>query len=141
MMSRTRDAATLRTLHFGMGIAGVLIFLFTGQVMAHHEPPMEALTESGRLLYRSRHIYILGSALVNLMVGLYLLPHPARWRTRVQAFGSILLLASPVALTMAFFREPQTGFRQEMWWSSAGLYLLFGGALSHLLSGRSARAR
>ena len=127
----------MRKLHFGVGVTGVVIFLATGQVMERHTPPPGALGESARLLYRSRHIYILGSALVNLMVGLNSLPHSTPWRVRAQAFGSVLLMASPAALTTAFFQETQAGFQREMWWSSAGLYLLFGGALSHLLTGGS----
>src|SRR5262245_26837083 len=129
----------MRRLHLMVGVAGTLIFLATGQMMAHHTPPMAELSETARLLYRSRHIYILAGALVNLMAGLYLLPRKRGWRANTQVFGSILVLASPALLLTAFLLEPQAGFRQEMWWSSGGLYLLFGGSTAHLVSGCSVR--
>jgi len=43
-----------------------------------HAPPLGALNDATRLLYRSRQLYILAGGLVNLMLGLYLLPASAR---------------------------------------------------------------
>lgn len=121
----------MRRLHLLAGIVTVLAFLITGQVMRHHDPPMSTLTAEARLLLRSRHIYILSGGLVNVLLGIYFQPRK-RWRAVVQSIGSGLLLISPVLLTLAFVLEPAAGFRQEMWWSSFGLYALFGGAMLHL---------
>jgi hypothetical protein len=52
-----------------VGVLVVGVFLITGQFMRHHEPPMGTLGDSVRLMFRSRHIYILASGLVNLMLG------------------------------------------------------------------------
>ena len=71
----------MRTLHFWVGVAGLLAFIESGQIMRHHQPSMDTLSDSVRLIYRSRHIYLLESALVNLVLGLYLLPRSAAGRT------------------------------------------------------------
>ena len=55
-----------------VGLLGVIAFLITGQVMGHHIPKMQLLTPDVRMMYVSRHIYLLGAALVNLTLGLYL---------------------------------------------------------------------
>jgi hypothetical protein len=85
-------------------------------------------------MYRSRHIYLLASGLVNLMLGLYMQREAAGWRGIVQIAGSGLLMASPLLLILAFTVEPERGFRAEMWWSAAGLYTLFLGCMAHLAS-------
>jgi peptidoglycan/LPS O-acetylase OafA/YrhL len=85
-------------------------------------------------MLRSRHIYILASALVNLMLGLYVERCPAGWRRIVQAIGSGLLIGSTALLVLAFVVEPEKGFQPEMWWSATGLYALFLGCMAHLAS-------
>jgi hypothetical protein len=131
----------MRRLHLVAGIGAVLIFLITGQLMLHHTPPLATLGDSARLMFRSRHLYILAAGLVNLMLGLYLERHIWGWRRLVQTAGSALLLASPVLLVVAFSVEPARGFQDEMRWTTAGLYLLFGGSMAHLASGIGAKKR
>jgi hypothetical protein len=121
----------MRRLHLAVGIAAVLAFLITGQLMRHHTP-MTALSDSVRLMYRSRHIYILAGGLVNLMLGLYLHRRQQGWQRAVQSTGSALLLAAPALLVVAFAVEPGRGFHEETAWSRAGLYTLFGGSMAHL---------
>jgi hypothetical protein len=124
--------AIMRRLHLVVGLATVLAFVITGQVMSHHTPPMAALPDSTRLMFRSRHIYILASGLVNLMLGLYLSPQ-AGWRRIAQTFGGVLLLVSPVLLLLAFIVEPGRGFREDLPLSASGLFALFGGGTLHLV--------
>lgn len=121
----------MRSIHLLVGVLTVTAFLATGQIMRHHTPPMGALSDAVRLMYRSRH----ASGLVNLMLGLYIYRPAAAWRDFVQAIGSGLILASPALLIIAFSVEPQRGFKSEMWWSTAGLYALFLGCMAHLVSG------
>ena len=59
----------MRRYHLWVGGLIVVVFLITGQFMRHHGPPMGALSDSTRLMFRSRHIYLLASGLVNLMWG------------------------------------------------------------------------
>jgi hypothetical protein len=117
----------MRRVHLAAGLPIVVIFLITGQFMRHHQPPLGTLSDATRLMYRSRHIYILASGLINLMLGLYLPRTPQGWRGTVRTVGSVLLLISPVLLILAFVSEPAKGFQSEMVCSVAGLYALFGG--------------
>lgn len=59
-------------IHLIVGLLGVIAFLLTGQVMGHHHPRMEQLSAEVRMMYVSRHIYLLGASLVNATFGLYL---------------------------------------------------------------------
>ncbi len=128
----------MRRVHLWAGGIGVLVFLITGQFMRHHQPPMVALSEGVRLMFRSRHIYILGSGLVNLMLGVYVRRQAAGWRRITQVIGSGLLIASLAFLIVAFLVEPGRGFHtRETWWSHLGLYALFGGSMAHLASSLS----
>ena len=125
----------MRRFHLAIGALGVIAFLITGQFMRHHTPPLLTMSDGARLMFRSRHIYILGGGLVNLMLGLYLQRHAAGWRRGAQTLGSVLLLAAPLLLTLAFVVEPGAGFQGEMPWSHTGLYVLFGGSMLHLACG------
>jgi hypothetical protein len=125
----------MRRVHLAVGILMSVVFLITGQFMRHHQPPLGTLSDATRLMYRSRHIYILASGLVNLMLGIYLPRPPQGWRGIVRAVGSALLLVSPVLLLLAFVIESQRGFRPEMLCSAAGLYALFSGCMAHAAVG------
>jgi hypothetical protein len=124
----------MRRLHLTFGLLGVAVFVLTGQVMRHHTPPMHELTPGVRMMYVSRHIYLLGSALVNLTLGLYLWALPPGWRRTFQQIGSVLLLVSPILLTVAFFQEPAYGLAGRSWRSSFAIYGLLAGVSSHALS-------
>ncbi len=82
----------MRRIHLAIGLLGVIAFLITGQVMKHHSPKMQVLPTDVRLMYVSRHIYLLGAALVNLVLGLYLQTQPPGWRRVLQQSGSLLIL-------------------------------------------------
>jgi hypothetical protein len=125
----------MRRVHFAAGVLTVLVFAATGQFMRHHAPPLPSLGDVERLMYRSRHIYILAAGLVNLMAGLHSPRKAFGWRAAVRRIGSVLVLASPVLLITAFVIEPARGFQPEMLWSSAGLYTLMGGCLLHTAAG------
>jgi hypothetical protein len=125
----------MRAIHLWAGAIGVAIFLVTGQLMRHHVPPMTELSEAVRLMFRSRHIYILLSALVNLMLGLYLELRAAGWRSATQKLGSVLAIASTALLVGAFVVEPGKSVHEELWFSHLGLYALFGGCMAHAAAG------
>jgi hypothetical protein len=125
----------MRKLHLAVGVVTLVVFAISGQVMGHHTPPMAALSDGVRLMFRSRHIYILAAGLVNLVLGVYLQRHSKGWRKGVQAAGSVLLVVSPALLISAFVVEPQLGFQEHMHWSVAGLFTLFLGSLAHFACG------
>ena len=123
----------MRRIHLIVGVVGVVVFVLTGQVMARHVPPVRAMVPELRLMYVSRHIYLLGAALVNLMAGLYLQMASGGLQRRAQLLGSALVLFSPVALTLAFFTESPLGLAGRSWLSRQGLFTLLGGVLLHAL--------
>jgi uncharacterized protein YjeT (DUF2065 family) len=124
----------LRRVHLVIGIVGVIAFLLSGQVMGHHRPRMEQLPAELRMMYVSRHIYLLAAALVNTVLGLYLELHPSNWRRGLQLVGSMLMLVSVFSLTLAFMIEPPLGMAGRSWRSSVGLIALFTGVMTHLVA-------
>src|SRR3974377_2600484 len=67
-----RLSIAMRKLHLIAGLLGILVFVLSGQAMRLHKPPIKSLAGGKRMMFLSRHIYILGSALVNLTLGLSL---------------------------------------------------------------------
>jgi hypothetical protein len=86
------------------------------------------------MMYVSRHIYLLGAALVNLVLGLYFRMNPHGWRKALQRIGSPLILLSPVFLLLAFFEEPALGMAGRSWRSFFGLIALFAGVMTHAVA-------
>jgi hypothetical protein len=119
---------TLRAAHLVLGALTIGAFLITGLVMYGHRPALSSLDWGDRLLFRSRHIYILAAGLVNLALGIhYALPEGVARRAAAVA-GSLLALISCVLLFFAFFAEPMAG-RAPGRLSMFGLFALFGGVL------------
>ena len=119
---------TLRTAHLVVGAIAVGAFLVTGLVMYSHEPPLPAMDWGDRLLFRSRHIYLLSAGLANLALGVHYALPAVRWRRSAAVAASLLALASAPVLFFAFFAEPMAG-RQPGAMSALGLYALFVGVI------------
>lgn len=132
-------APMLRRSHLIAGIAAIVAFLLTGQLLGHHHPSMEQLSPEMRMMYVSRHIYLLTGALVNAVLGLYLQLQPSTWRRALQVIGSILILTSVLLLTMAFLTEPPLGMAGRGWRSLIGMVALFVGVMTHLVANAGAR--
>ena len=96
----------LGTAHRTVGIATLALFAVTGQIMDQLHLNQMAVDSAVRLLYRSRHIYLLFAGLVNLAVGMRFVLPISGTGSRVAVIGSILMLVAPVPLTVAFFVEP-----------------------------------
>src|SRR4051794_15846607 len=84
----------LGRLHVIAGLTTLAVFLMTGIYMKTHS--LDRLPDSTRLLYRSRHIYLLMSGLLNLMVGLQYREIAAGKKRLFGGFGSALLLVAPL---------------------------------------------
>jgi hypothetical protein len=124
----------MRRIHLIFGVLGVVAFLLTGQLMKHHAPPTRLLPPDVHMMYVSRHIYLLGAALVNLVLGLYLREQPSGWRRILQWAGSLLILLSAVSLLMAFIAEPSFGIAGRSFRSYFGLIGLFAGVMTHFVA-------
>ena len=58
----------MKRIHLVFGLVLVLVFLLTGQYMEYVHN--RTLPDGIRILYRSRHIYLLLNALINITLGL-----------------------------------------------------------------------
>lgn len=119
-------------LHLIFGIAVFVIFLVTGRFMRADFPDKEIIPPEFRLLMRSRHIYILLSSLIHILLGLYLEIQPQIWRKSLQTLGSLLLISGSVFLIWAFWQETYAVHNFSNL-SRYGLYATLAGAVFHFL--------
>jgi hypothetical protein len=124
---------TLRTAHLVVGAIAIVAFLITGMLMNAHQPPVMQMDWDQRLLFNSRHIYLMAAGLVNLALGIHYGLPASRARLSAAIFGSLLVFASAVMLFFAFFAEPMAG-RWPGRLSGFGLFALFGGVLLYVLA-------
>lgn len=128
----------MKRFHLIFGIVVVLIFLLTGQYMDKFLHHLAGMPDGPRMLYRTRHIYILLSGLLNLGIGTYFSYGVTRWRRILQFLGSGLIVAATALFIAGFFAEPKLA-GLETPWSGQGIYLIAYGTLLHLFSGLGQR--
>jgi hypothetical protein len=128
----------MRRAHLIAGLVSILAFVLTGQVMSYHHPKVAKLPAEFRMMYVSRHIYLLAAALVNAVLGLYLHLQPDGWRRFLQQIGCLFILMSPLILLIAFFLEPESGILGRSWRSYLGLIGLFAGVMAHIVAAAGA---
>jgi len=124
----------MRTLHLSVGAAVLVAFLLTGQYMDYLDVRSGSLGETTRVMFRSRHIYVLLAGLVNLGVGAYFVRREAGWRRNLQLAGSLSVLVAPALLLVAFFAEPG-GPELPRHFTLPAVELLTAGTILHALSG------
>jgi len=122
--------------HLVIGFTVLIVFLITGQLMGLDFPDKDAISPELRLLMRSRHIYILFSALIHLSLGLYLQICLQRWRRILQHAGSGVLIASSSLLIWAFFAETYS-FQHFSAISFYGIISSLAGTGLHVIGGLS----
>ena len=122
--------------HLIFGIAMFIVFVTTGKFMRIDFPDKDAIPQELRLLMRSRHIYILFSALIHLALGVYLQLRPQVWRKVLQFGGSAVLVFSSVLLVWAFVVETYS-YQHFSDLSRNGIYLSLTGIGLHLIGGVS----
>ena len=118
-----------KRLHLLFGVLGLAVFLFTGQFMDRRLDHLVGMPDGPRALYRSGHIYILFSALLNLLLGVYVAWSGQRVARMFQYLGSTILLVALVLFVYGFFVEtplatierPMT--REAIVWSLVGVIL------------------
>src|SRR5215470_10316652 len=129
----------MKRFHQIFGWVLFVVFLLTGQYMRIYHNRLHGLPDGVRMLYRSRHIYILMAALINLVLGAYFFFGPAGWRRSLQAAGSVVIVGATIALVLAFFRDPGVGPDRTIL-SYFGIIALALGVLLHLIGKRSSQA-
>ncbi len=130
----------MKRFHLIFGGVVILIFILTGQYMDKFLHHLVGMPDGPRMLYRTRHIYILLSGLLNLGIGTYFTYGWTRLRRVLQFLGSALIVAATALFITGFFWEARlTGL--ETPWSGQGIYLLAYGTLLHFFSGLGKKQR
>ena len=112
----------------------VVGFLLTGQYMDKFYNHLDGMPDGPRLLYRTRHIFILLAGLLNLGIGAYFTYRIQPWRRTLQLLGSLLIFVASVLFLIAFFYEPNLGNLHTPL-SHWGTYTIAAGAVFHVVSG------
>ena len=128
-----RITCDMRWIHLIFGLLLFVVFTQTGSYMRADFPDKEAIPQELRLLMRSRHIYILFSALIHLVLGAYFHTRAQVPARILQYSGSVLLTTASALLVWAFITET--------YWlhhfsdiSRYGIYLSLAGVGLHALS-------
>ena len=123
----------MRKLHLIFGILVLIVFLLTGQYMDKFHNHLVGMPDGPRLLYRTRHIFILLSGLTHVGIGLYFQYRHRLLNRMVQLGGSALMAVASVLFIFAFFYEPNlTNLKTPL--SHWATYAIVAGILFHLLS-------
>ena len=124
----------MKKVHLIFGMAVVIAFLLTGQYMDKHYNHMVGVPDAPRLLYRTRHIFILFSGLLNLGIGAYFTYRTETWQRAIQLVGSLLIFTASFLFVIGFFYEPNlSNLRTPL--SHYGAYAIAAGAVLHVISG------
>lgn len=124
----------MKRFHLIFGLTVLLAFLLTGQYMDRFHNHLEHMADGPRMLYRTRHIFILMSGLLHVGVGTYFSTRATAVRRGLQITGSILITMATMLFTIAFFYEPRLRELQTPL-SLAGTIMIAVGTLLHLFSG------
>jgi hypothetical protein len=112
----------MKKVHLIFGALVVVAFLLTGQYMDKFYNHMVGVPDAQRLLYRTRHIFILLAGLLNLGIGAYFTYRIETWRRTIQVLGSLLI-----------FEPNLHNLHTPL--SHWGTYTIATGALLHVISG------
>lgn len=124
----------MRKFHLLFGAAVVVAFLLTGQYMDKVHNHLEGMADGPRLLYRTRHIFILLSGLLHLGLAAYCVRRARTWRRVLQLAGTGLVAVASVLFVAGFFYEPRLRDLDTPL-SHWGAYAIAAGTVLHLLSG------
>lgn len=94
-------------------------------------PDKDAIPQEFRLLMRSRHIYILFAALINIVLGIYLQLRPQTVLKILQFIGSVVIVFGSVLLVYAWYVETY-GLQHYSDLSRNGIYITAAGVGLHL---------
>ncbi|MGA7560978.1 MAG: hypothetical protein WBW01_03800 [Terriglobales bacterium] len=99
---RDTQSVTWARTHWIIGLLALLAFPLTGQYMRHlaEVPHLDTVP---RLIFRSRHLFILAAGVANIALSNSQPFH------RAQRVASVLIMVSPFFLIAAFFIDPARG--------------------------------
>lgn len=123
----------LRIAHLVVGIVGLILFLLSGQYMDLVHDHLRGMPDGPRLLFRSTHIFLLWSSLLNLLLGCYLTSTAPAFLRYVRVIGSYALLVGPPLLAASFLVESQTETLVRPI-ARVAIYLALAGAIAHAIA-------
>lgn len=123
----------MKWMHFVAGVAGLLVFLFSGTYMKTHFPDAYATNEVIRFQFRANHVYLLLAALINFHAGLASVNVVSGIRALVEFTAKALVILAPLMLAAAFFIEPAHGIAARPM-SFYGVVMLLAGTALTLLA-------
>lgn len=124
----------MKRFHQIFGLLIIIVFLLTGQYMDRYHNHLRGMPDGMRMLYRTRHIFILLSGLVHLGIGTYFRPLAGAVGKGLQILGSVMIASASIAFVIAFFYEPTLADLKTPL-SHWGMYLIGVGTLFHFFSG------
>jgi ABC-type Fe3+ transport system permease subunit len=89
-----------------IGCLGLLAFFASGLHMHYGLNHLNGFEDALRLSYRSTHLYLLFTSLMNLALATSHDRPQVGWRKALQFTGSFLLLISPILAGLGFVFEP-----------------------------------
>ena len=128
-----RDRLDVGNLHRILGIFMAMVFVGTGAYMRFAYDGLEGMEEAQRLVFKSIHIYILLSALVNFMLGVHYWIYPRKTTRALQMVGSTLIALAPFVFVLGFFNEPWLDEAHRPF-SRPGVFIIAFGCLFHLVA-------
>src|SRR5258705_6048652 len=96
----------MRKVHLIFGVLAAIAFLLTGQYMDKYYNHMVGVPDGPRMLYRTRHIFILLTGLLNLVIAAYFTLRSKAWWRTLHVVGSGLVFTAGILFIIAFFYEP-----------------------------------
>ena len=134
------DSRQMRRFHLWLGALLFVVFVLTGQYMDKVHAHLVGMPDGPRMLYRTRHIFILLTALLHLGIGAYVTARATRLLRACQWIGSALIALAGCFFIAGFFLEP---LRQDLHvpLSSLGAFAALAGVALHVSSGRSEKTR
>ncbi len=88
----------MKRFHQLFGLLVVVAFLMTGQYMDKYLAHLHSMPDGPRMLFRTRHIFILLAGLINLGIGSYFNYRSQRGQRALQVLGSALIVQRHIAL-------------------------------------------
>lgn len=119
--------------HWLVGLLTLIAFPLTGAYM-RRVAAVPHLDSVPRLIFRSRHLFLLLAAVVNLALSS---TQPTRVAQRV---ASALIMVSPAMLIAAFFTDPTRGLRSSPIFHFA-MYSMFAAGVLLAIANRPRRAK
>lgn len=124
----------MKKAHLIVGLLVLIAFAVSGKFMRVDFPDKDLIPQDLRMLMRSRHIYILFSGLLHMLLGVYLTVDKEPRIRPLQQAGSVILLVSSGVLIWAWWVETYQ-LQQFSNVSRQGIYAALAGVGLHLIAG------